>query len=76
MARKLDQRRLGILQDIADKIDSEVYYSFEVQERVNGVYLVPCEPRFVGDPGEYMGESFEEAKANIGDFVKLLMETD
>lgn len=76
MVKKLDQRKLGILQDLADKIDSEVYYSFTVKQRVNGIYLVPYEARFIGDPGDYMGDSFEEAKANIGEFVNLLMEKD
>jgi len=33
---------------------------------------MPDTPRFIGDPGDFMGTTFEEAKANIGEFVAFL----
>lgn len=71
--RKLTQRKLEILQTIANKIDSEQYYTFAVEQRRNGIYLVPCEARWFGDIGEYMGDTFEDAKFNIGIFTRNLM---
>jgi len=86
---KLTQRKLDILQSIADKIDSEMYYKFSVRQfkggkqimpedenyidGEDGIYLVPDEYRWIGDIGEYMGNTFEHAKYNIGIFVGSLM---
>ena len=39
----------------------------------DGIYLVPDEARWIGDIGEYMGNTFEHAKYNIGIFVGSLM---
>lgn len=87
--RKLTQRQLDILQSIADKIDSEIYYKYSVMQfkdgkqimpedenyidGEDGIYLVPDEDRWIGDIGEYMGNTFEHAKYNIGIFVGSLM---
>jgi hypothetical protein len=69
---KLTERKQEILQAIADRIDTEVYYYFTVEQRDDGIYLMPDTPRFIGDPGDFMGTTFEEAKANIGEFVAFL----
>ena len=72
--RKLTDRQMEILTRITELIDTEEYYSFSVKQRPDGIYLVPDEARFIGDNGEFMGKAFEQAKANIGEFVNLLME--
>jgi len=38
----------------------------------DGIWLVPDEARFMGDFGEFMGTSYEQAKYNIGVFVESL----
>lgn len=70
--RKLTDRKLEILQNIADKINTEKYYAFEVVQLKDGIYLVPDESRWIGDTGEYLGDTFENAKYNIGIFVNEL----
>ena len=88
--RKLTQRQLDILQSIADKIDSEIYYKYSVMQfkdgkqimpedenyidGEDGIYLVPDENRWIGDIGEYMGDTFEHVKYNIGIFVNSLID--
>jgi hypothetical protein len=66
---KISQRKMDILQSIADKIDTEKYYSYQVQKRKDGFYLMPDEARWFGDKGEFMGETFEQAKVNIAEFT-------
>jgi hypothetical protein len=68
---KLTDRKLEILQKSADKINTDKYYQYTVEQKKDGIYLVPDEPRFIGDNGEFMGKTFEQAKANIGEFVLL-----
>lgn len=90
--RKLTERKLEFLQNIANKIDSEKYYTFTVVQFKDGnqimpedyrddvadkyiddgIYLLPDESRWLGDRGEYMGNTFEDAKYNIGIFVNDL----
>ena len=88
--RKLTQRQLDIFQSIADKIDSEIYYKYSVRQfkdgkqimpenenyidGEDGIYLVPDEDRWIGDIGEYMGDTFEHVKYNIGIFVNSLID--
>lgn len=40
----------------------------------DGIYLVPDENRWIGDIGEYMGDTFEHVKYNIGIFVNSLID--
>jgi hypothetical protein len=69
---KLTKRKREILQAIVDRIDTEIYYQYTVTQKKDGIYLIPDTARFINDPGEFMGVSFEEAKANIGEFVLSL----
>ena len=69
---KLTERKLEILQRIADQIDTEIYYFYSVEEKRDGIYLVPDENRWIGDQGEFMGKTFEEAKVCIAEFVSNL----
>jgi hypothetical protein len=71
---KLTQRKKEILQNILKGIDTEKYYSYDVVQRKDGIWLVPDETRWFGDKGEFMGETFEEAKANIAEFAKDLID--
>ena len=89
---KLTNRKLEILQTIADKIDSDKYchydvvqfydgvpvipddyfdedYYLEGDNREDGIYLIPDEARWIGDIGEFMGDTFEQAKVNIAEFI-------
>ena len=70
--KKLTDRQLAILQRITEMIDTEKYFSFDVKQFSGGIYLMPDEPRWIGDNGEFMGETFELAKYNIGVFCEEL----
>lgn len=63
------EREMEILQSIADTIDTEKYYCYQVEKRKDGFYLMPDEHRWFGDKGEFMGETFEQATVNICVFV-------
>lgn len=68
MAR-ITKRKMDILQGIADKIDTNKYHAYTVRKTKDGFYLIPDEARWFGDRGEFMGETFEQAKVNIAEFV-------
>jgi len=93
--KRLTKKQLEILQEIANKIDTEKYYHYDVvqfydgvpispnddydeyyymlgDEREDGIYLIPEEGRYIGDTGEFMGFTFEQAKVAIDDFVSLI----
>lgn len=67
------KNKLNILQSLADQIDEEKgYYKFFVERKKSGYFLVPEEPRYLGDEGEFMGKNFEDAKIAITKFVSNL----
>lgn len=70
---KISKRKMEILQKIADKIDAEKYYQYTVEQKEDGFYLIPDETRWIGDPGEFMGETFEQAKVAIAEFCQDLV---
>jgi hypothetical protein len=70
--RENQEELIYILQSIVNNIDTEIYHEFLVSKKKNGYYLIPSEARWFGDSGEYMGETFDEAKLNIIDFVEFL----
>lgn len=65
-------RKLEILEAIVSKIDKDKYYDFAVERRKTGFFLVPDESRYLGDEGEFMGKTFEDAKIAITKFVSNL----
>ena len=71
--RELTERKIEILQNILRGIDTEKYYYSDVEQYHDGIWLVPDDKRCIGDKGEFMGKSFEEAKVNIAEFVKDLL---
>lgn len=90
--KRLTRKQLEILQEIANEIETEKYYHYDVvqfydgvpfspddyfdeyyymqgDEREDGIYLIPEESRWIGDTGEFMGYTFEQAKVNIAEFI-------
>ena len=72
MSTRITKRKMEILQSIANRIDPEKYYTYKVRKKADGFYLIPDEARFLGDKGEFMGDTFEQAKVNIAEFCRDL----
>ena len=62
MATKSVQQRL---QTLVDELTKPEHYKFEVYRKSDGYYLIPDETRWLGDKGDYIGPSFEEAEKEI-----------
>jgi hypothetical protein len=70
--KKLTNKQLEILQSLTEIVDTEKYYEYTVEQKSDGIYLIPDFARWIGDEGEFMGNTFLHAKANIKSLCEQL----
>lgn len=68
----MKQSKGSRLNELIKSLKQECHYEFEAKYIPHkGWYLMPLEPRWFNDSGEYMGYTFAAAKRNIEVFLKL-----
>jgi hypothetical protein len=58
--------RTNYLQNLVDSLREPEHYEFTIEFRPGqGWFAVPCDPRWFGDDGEYLGSRWQDAVRRI-----------